>query len=63
MKLDFSTKSDEVLTEKFKIVGLPVVIFMDAESNVYERIEGFVNPEDMLKIIDKVEAKAKDNKL
>ncbi len=63
VKLDFSIKSDEVLTEKFKIVGLPVVIFMDAESNIYERIEGFVEPEEMLKIIDKVESKAKDNKL
>lgn len=63
VKLDFSTKSDEVLTEKYKIVGLPVVIFMDAESNVYERIEGFVEPEEMLKLIDRVEAKAKANKL
>lgn len=63
VKLDFSTKSDEALTEKYKIVGLPVVIFMDAESNVYERIEGFVDAEEMLKIIDKVKVKAKDNKL
>lgn len=63
VKLDFSIKSDEVLTEKYKIVGLPVVIFMDAESNVYERIEGFVEPEEILKIIDQVEDKAKDNKL
>ena len=63
VKLDFSTKSDEVLTEKYKIVGLPVVIFMDAQSNIYERIEGFVKPEEMLKIIDKVEAKAKDANL
>ena len=63
VKLDFSLKSDEVLTEKYKIVGLPVVIFMDAESNIYERIEGFVKPEDMLKIIDKVEAAAKGSNL
>ena len=63
VKLDFSTKSDEVLTEKYKIVGLPVIIFMDAESNVYERIEGFVDPEEMLKIIDNVEVKTKDSKL
>ena len=63
VKLDFSTKSDEVLTEKYKIVGLPVVIFMDGSGNIYERIEGFVEPEEMLKIIDRVESKAKDNKL
>ncbi len=64
VKLDFSTKSDEVLTEKYKIVGLPIVIFMDEESTIYERIEGFVEPEEMLKIIDKVEAAANEaNKL
>lgn len=63
VKLDFSVKSDEVLTEKFKIVGLPVIIFMDAESNVYQRIEGFVNHEEMLKIIDNVEAAAKSANL
>lgn len=63
VKLDFSVKSDEVLTEKFKIVGLPVIIFMDAESNVYERVEGFVNHEEMLKIIDKVEAATKSANL
>ena len=63
VKLDFSVKSDEVLTEKYKIVGLPVVIFMDAESTIYERLEGFVKPKDMLKIIDKVEAAAKGSNL
>lgn len=63
VKLDFSVKSDEVLTEKYKIIGLPVVIFMDAESTIYERLEGFVKPKDMLKIIDTVEAAAKGSNL
>ena len=62
VKLDFSVKSDEVLTEKYKILGLPVVIFLDGDGNIYKRLEGFVNAEDMLKIIDEVEAKAKSAK-
>lgn len=63
VKLDFSIKSDEVLTEKYKIVGLPVVIFMNGKGKIFERIEGFVEPEEMLKIIDKVEAAAKGSNL
>ncbi len=59
VKLDFSVKSDEALTEKYKILGLPVVIFMDANGKIYKRVEGFVNAEDMLKIINEVEAEAK----
>ncbi len=62
VKLDFSVKSDEILTEKYKILGLPVVIFLDGDGNIYKRLEGFVNAEDMLKIIDEVEAKAKSVK-
>ncbi len=62
VKLDFSVKSDEVLTEKYNILGLPVVIFLDGDGNIYKRLEGFVNAEDMLKIIDEVESKAKSAK-
>ncbi len=62
VKLDFSVKSDEILTEKYKILGLPVVIFLDGDGNIYKRLEGFVNAEDMLKIIDEVESKAKSAK-
>lgn len=59
VKLDFSVKSDKTLTDKYSIRGLPVVIFMDAQGKIYERIEKFVKPEKMLKIIDEVESKAK----
>ena len=59
VKLDFSAKSDKVLTEKYKILGLPVVIFMDSDGKIYKRLEGFVNAEDMLKIIDTVETESK----
>ncbi len=63
VKLDFSAKSDKVLTEKYKIRGLPVVIFMDAAGNIFERIEKFVSAEKMLEIIDDVERKAKSEKI
>lgn len=58
VKIDFSAKSDKTLTEKYGIRGLPVVIFMDGQGNIYERIEKFVKPEKMLEIIDSVEMKA-----
>lgn len=57
VKIDFSAKSDKTLTEKYGIRGLPVVIFMDGQGNIYERIEKFVKPEKMLEIIDSVERK------
>ena len=62
VKLDFSAKSDKRLTEKYGIRGLPVVIFMDGQGNIYERIEKFVKPEKMLEIIDSVERNANVDK-
>lgn len=62
VKLDFSAESDKALTEKYQIRGLPVVIFMDAQGKIYERIEKFVDAEEMLKIIENVEAEAKSTK-
>lgn len=62
VKLDFSAESDKVLTEKYQIRGLPVVIFMNAQGNIFERIEKFVDAEDMLKIIENVEAEVKSAK-
>ena len=62
VKLDFSAKSDKTLTEKYGIRGLPVVIFMDGDGNIYERIEKFVKPEKMLEIIDSVERNANSDK-
>lgn len=62
VKLDFSAESDKALTEKYQIRGLPVVIFMDAQGKIYERIEKFVDAEEMLKIIENVEAAAKSTK-
>ncbi|MDE0484599.1 MAG: thioredoxin family protein [Candidatus Poribacteria bacterium] len=62
VKLDFSVESDKALTEKYQIRGLPVVIFMDAQENIFKRIEKFVDAEEMLKIIENVEAEAKSIK-
>ena len=61
VKLDFSTESDKVLTEKYKIRGLPVVLFLNSSGEVLERVEKFVNAENMLKIIDEVEKKANNS--
>ena len=57
VKLDFTRTSEttKALTEKYKIPGLPVVIFLDADRNVLKRFTGFVNAEDMLGILDEVE--------
>ena len=62
VKLDFSAESDKILTEKYQIRGLPVVIFMDSQRNIFKRIEKFVDAEDMLKIIEDVETKAESTK-
>ena len=60
VKLDFTRSSDttKALTEKYQIPGLPVVIFMDAQGNVFKRITGFVNAEEMLEILEEVEQKS-----
>ena len=57
VKLDFTRSSEttEVLTEKYQIPGLPVVIFMDAEGTVLKRFTGFVDPEKMLSILNEIE--------
>ena len=59
IKLDFTRSSEttEVLTEKYQIPGLPVVIFMDAEGTVLKRFTGFVDAEKMLGILDEVESR------
>ena len=62
VKLDFSLESDEILKEKYQIRGLPVVIFMDGQENIFKRIEKFVDAEEMLEIIENVETEAKSSK-
>lgn len=62
VKIDFSAESDKVLSEQYQIRGLPVVIFMDSQRNIFKRIEKFVDAEDMLKIIENVETEAESAK-
>lgn len=62
VKLDFSTESDKELTEQYQIQGLPVVIFMDADRNIFKRIQKFVDAEDMLEIIENVETEVNSSK-
>ncbi|MCH8293228.1 hypothetical protein IH992_19255 [Candidatus Poribacteria bacterium] len=56
IKLDFSRSSKEVkrLTEKYEIPGLPVVIFLDSKGKPLKRLEGFVEPEKFLEILDTI---------
>ena len=58
VKLDFTRSSEttEALTEKYQIPGLPVVIFIDAEGAVLKRFTGFVDPEEMLSILNEIES-------
>ena len=57
VKLDFTRTSEttKALTEKYKIPGLPVVIFLDANEIVLKRFTGFVDAEEMLGILDDIE--------
>ena len=57
VKLDFTRTSEttKVLTEKYQIPGLPVVIFTDADGVPLKRFTGFVDAEKMLGILDEIE--------
>ncbi len=55
-KVDMTeTLSDatEKLRNRFKIVGMPTVLIVDSEGNEIERLTGFVNAEEFLKLIMK----------
>ena len=54
IKIDL-TKENQVITDKFKILGLPVVAFIDKDGkeNQELRVTGFLKPEEFLKIMEK----------
>ena len=57
LKVDMTkTISDktEIIRKKFDIRGMPTVLIIDSEGNEIERITGFVNAEEFLKIIETV---------
>ncbi len=44
----------EAVRKKFKIVGMPTIIFYDSKGHEVKRISGFVKPEEFLKILNKI---------
>jgi thiol:disulfide interchange protein DsbD len=54
IKIDL-TKGDKEIESKFKILGLPVVAFMDKNGKEIEslRITGFLKPEEFVKVMEK----------
>lgn len=46
-------EATEKYRDKFKIVGMPTVLIIDSQGNEVERITGFVNAEEFLKVINK----------
>ena len=56
-KVDMTKTTDEndSLRKKFKVVGMPTVLIIDAKGTEVNRLSGFVNAEEFLKIIEQVE--------
>lgn len=45
----------ENLKEKYNIIGVPTVLILDSKGNEVERITGFVNADEFLKILEKAD--------
>ncbi|NJD21703.1 MAG: protein-disulfide reductase DsbD [Melioribacter sp.] len=56
-KVDMTKTTDEndSLRKKFKVVGMPTVLIIDAKGSEVKRLSGFVNAGEFLKIISPVE--------
>ncbi|MEN8192993.1 MAG: protein-disulfide reductase DsbD [Bacteroidota bacterium] len=57
-KVDMTkTMSDETtsIREKFKIIGMPTILLIDSKGEEIHRITGFLNAEELLKLISDVE--------
>ena len=48
------SEETEKLRQKFEIRGMPTVLIIDSQGNEVERITGFVNAEEFLKMIESV---------
>ncbi len=56
-KVDMTkTMSDEteLIRNKFKILGMPTILLIDSKGNEIERLTGFVNADEFLKLINEV---------
>jgi thiol:disulfide interchange protein DsbD len=56
-KVDMTKTTDEndLLRKKFKVVGMPTVLIIDAKGTEVKRLSGFVNADEFLKIISIVD--------
>ena len=45
----------EAVRKKFKIVGMPTIIFYDSKGKEVKRLSGFVKPKEFIKILNKIE--------
>jgi thiol:disulfide interchange protein DsbD len=61
IKIDCTSPTEGIaaLTEKYKVTGLPTVIFMDRKGKEIKdlRVTGFVSPSEMIARMDKTESK------
>ena len=59
LRVDF-TEPDPVLSEQYGIVGLPAVLFLNADGSEIPdtRITGFVNPDEFIALFEKAAAAA-----
>lgn len=56
LKVDMTNSSDvtEQIREKFKIVGMPTILFIDTKGNEVHRLTGFVNAKEFEKLVNNV---------
>ncbi len=56
LKVNMTNSSDatELIREKFKIVGMPTILFIDSKGNEVHRLTGFVDAEEFEKILNSV---------
>jgi thiol:disulfide interchange protein DsbD len=53
MTKSLSEETSEI-REKFNIIGMPTILFIDSKGNEVHRLTGFVNAEEFEKIVNNV---------
>jgi len=57
MKVDMTvtlSEEIEIIRKKFEIRGMPTVLIIDSQGNEIERITGFINADELLKIVESI---------
>lgn len=49
-----NTDNDKFNAHKYKIRGLPTILFLDSDGQVLQRIGGYVGPEGMIKVMEAI---------